>query len=491
MALITEGNYPLTFGGVSTWCDQLVRHLPEIEFDLVTITGRRGGELLWELPLNVRGVTELAFWEPGAPGEQPRYLRAMGWSRGHSGASRCVHRLLELLLADEPDVDAFDPVLDTLITEAREQRLSSAMRDRWAVDLLIDLWHRRGMTSSMQEVIVALDVLEHLLRTVSFPVPKADVYHAVSNGLAGLVAVGAAGRAGATVVLSEHGVYLRERYLEYMTGDLGQAARDLILRFHRLLSIAVYQRADVILPVSRYNRRWEVQNGVDPDRIRVIHNGVDPSRFPPAAPGGTQRPPTVGFIARIDRIKDPLTLLRAADMIRHDVPGLRVRLWGETAKDQDDYEAECRELVERLGLADVVSFEGRTADPVEAYRSVDVIAMSSISEGLPYGVLEAMMCGTAVVSTDVGGISEALEGVGVLVPPRDPASLAAACSALLLDPVRRADLGRAARRRAVEEFSLERMISSYRAVYDQVGPMIDLGVMAQRRGDDRHVAPTG
>lgn len=490
VALVTEGNYPLTFGGVSTWCDQLVSLLPEVSFEIVTISGRRGNEVRWKLPPNVTGMTEIGFWEPGAPGEHARYVRAMGRQRRNYAAFRSVRRLLELLLtADEPDIDAFDELFDTLVTEAREHRLAPAMRARWTVELLAHMWRQRRMANSVNDVIVALDVLEHLLRTVSFPVPDADIYHSASNGLAGLVAVAAAAQRNVPVVLSEHGVYLRERYLEYFDSELGPAARDLILRFYRVLSITIYRRVAVVLPVSRYNRRWELRSGVESERIRVIHNGVDPARFPERTRSTEQRPPTIGFVARIDRIKDPATLIRAVDLVRRDIPDVRLRLWGETAKDQDDYETECRSLVSELGLESAVSFEGRTSDPLAAYHSVDVVAMSSISEGLPYGVLEAMMSGVVVVSTDVGGISEALGGVGALVPPRDPEAFAAACVRLLRDRDLRDRLGRMARERAAQDFTVEQMIDSYRQVYRAVLPTVDLRARSVFRKDPRPSPP--
>jgi glycosyltransferase involved in cell wall biosynthesis len=94
-----------------------------------------------------------------------------------------------------------------------------------------------------------------------------------------------------------------------------------------------------------------------------------------------------------------------------------------------------------------------------------VAALSSISEGLPYSVLEAMMCGRVTVSTEVGGVAEAVGDAGMLVPPRDPSAFARACVALLLDPDRRTDLGERGRRRALARFTLRHCVGTYQALY--------------------------
>ena len=97
-----------------------------------------------------------------------------------------------------------------------------------------------------------------------------------------------------------------------------------------------------------------------------------------------------------------------------------------------------------------------------------VVALSSVSEGLPFTLIEAMMCGRATVNTDVGGVAECLDDehtAGMLVDARDAAAFADACITLLTDPKLRAAMGAAARRRALAEFTLERCLARYRKAY--------------------------
>ena len=154
------------------------------------------------------------------------------------------------------------------------------------------------------------------------------------------------------------------------------------------------------------------------------------------------------------------------------------------AEGGEQYAESCRATIDRLGLAAHVTLEGRTTDPVGAYRSSDVVVSCSISEGMPYGLIEAMMSGAAIVATVVGGVPEMLGDTGRLVAPGEPALLAAACRELLAAPELRAELGDAARRRALALFDQDEMIAAYRSIYDGLVPTIDL-----RRPQPRGVHP--
>jgi hypothetical protein len=97
-----------------------------------------------------------------------------------------------------------------------------------------------------------------------------------------------------------------------------------------------------------------------------------------------------------------------------------------------------------------------------------VVVLSSVVEGFPISLVEAMFCGRATVSTDVGAVVEVIGGTGLVVPPRNPRALAEACVALLRDPERRARLGAAARARALELFTVEQNITAFHGIYLEI-----------------------
>jgi polysaccharide biosynthesis protein PelF len=109
---------------------------------------------------------------------------------------------------------------------------------------------------------------------------------------------------------------------------------------------------------------------------------------------------------------------------------------------------------------------GGTKEPEKAYNSADVVVMSSITEGFPFAVIEAMACGKAIIASDVGGVREALQGCGVLVRSRRPHELANAITMLLNDKTMRTKFGNAAAKKVSEEFTLEQSITKFQDQYE-------------------------
>jgi glycosyltransferase involved in cell wall biosynthesis len=233
------------------------------------------------------------------------------------------------------------------------------------------------------------------------------------------------------------------------------------------LARLAYAEADAITPVSGFNARWAVRHGADPRKITVIGNGVDPDRFAPLPDEPAD--PVIAWVGRIDPLKDLETLIRALRVVKERVPAARLLLAGPVPTGNDKYAENCRSLASQLGLGDDLIWGGPVPSSRDAFAAGQVAALSSISEGMPYTVLEAMMCGRATVSTDVGGVAEAVGEAGLIVPPRDPDALGRACADLLLDAERRAELVARGRVRALTTFTLQRCLSLYRRQYGELG----------------------
>ena len=305
--------------------------------------------------------------------------------------------------------------------------------------------------------------LSHSLRPLRWATPEADLFHAVSNGLGRLPCIAAYFRQGTPFVVSEHGVYLRERLLAGANVDLAFPVRALLMGFVRELVSVAYRTASIIAPGNQYNRGWQVRLGADPDRIITTYNGVDPVGFPPGPP--EPEAPTLAFVGRIDPLKDLETLIRAFALVRRKVPNARLRIFGATPKGNEAYRARCSSLAESLGVGQDLTWEGRVEDISEAYGSGSVVVLSSISEGFPYTVIEGMCSGRPIVATDVGGVSEAVGEAGIVVRPRDPQAFAEACVELLLDGDRRRELGGHARERVLSHFTLDASVAALRGAY--------------------------
>ncbi|MER7665736.1 MULTISPECIES: GT4 family glycosyltransferase PelF [unclassified Streptomyces] len=463
VTMLTEGTYPHVHGGVSTWCDQLVRGMPEVDFRVVALTGTGREPVTWELPPNVYRHSAFPLWGP-----LPRGRRLIGRDRRRFTD---VHERFLLSVLDPSAGCDLGESLDELTAYARAGRLSAALRSESALRSLMWIWTMPHLEISaarptVHDALTATDLLEHALRPLSVRIPGDCVAHAVSAGLATLPALAAQRYEGVPFLLTEHGIYLRERYLGYRVQAQRAPVKALMLGFYRELNTLGYRRADLITPCNQYNRRWEERGGAPADRIRTVYNGVDPHAFPQGGP--EPEVPTISWAGRIDPIKDLETLIRAYAMVRAELPDVRLRLFGGVPAGGEAYRTRLEKLAAELGVVDGISWEGRVTDVARAYAAGSVVLLSSISEGFPFSLIEAMSCGRATVSTDVGGVREAVGDTGIVVPPREPAVMADATLGLLRDAARRAELGRQARQRVVDRFTLRRSVDGFRRIYREL-----------------------
>lgn len=464
VTLLTEGTYPYIHGGVSTWCDHLVRGMPDVRFHILGITGTGEEPVVWPLPRQIASVSSVPMWGPTPEGRAPRG-RAL--RRFLAGYERFLLSLLdpdfEHHFADELyELSEFALTGGSLTAALRTERALRALQGVWRLPFLAT----SGDRPSLRDALDATDLLEHALRPLAVQPPARGVAHVATGGLAALPALAARRFHGVPLLLSEHGIYLRERYLGFRSAPFSRPVKTLLLGFYRLLATESYRCADVVAPCNRYNRRWEERGGCDPRRIRTVYNGVDLRQFPVAGP--EPEDPTLSWAGRIDPIKDLETLLRAFALVRAELPRVRLRLFGGVPAGGEGYRARLDALAAQLGVAEAVAFEGRIDAVKDAYAAGSVVLLSSISEGFPFSLIEAMACGRATVSTDVGGVREAVGDTGLVVPAREPEALAAATLALLRDPQRRAQLGAAARRRVVEQFTVERTVAEFRGLYGEL-----------------------
>jgi glycosyltransferase involved in cell wall biosynthesis len=205
----------------------------------------------------------------------------------------------------------------------------------------------------------------------------------------------------------------------------------------------------------------------------VIHNGIGAERFAHldrrvrvrATLGFDEDRPTIGVVARLDRVKNHALLFRAMRRILERLPAAILLVIGD-----GPLRGSLESLADELHVRDHVAFLGARDDIPDLLSALDLFVLPSISEGLSLTLIECCAAGKAMVATDVGGNREIVEqGVnGLLVPPDDDAALASAALEVLTDARMAAAMGAAARRRFEAEFSLDNMVSQYRALYERL-----------------------
>jgi glycosyltransferase involved in cell wall biosynthesis len=225
---------------------------------------------------------------------------------------------------------------------------------------------------------------------------------------------------------------------------------------------------DRMFAVSDNLRQHMIGEGFRRDAVGVIYNGIDIGPRPTSAQRAAVRQRlgvdegafVIGTVARLDTVKDLGTMVRAVAIARRD-RDMRLVVVGDGAE---------RPTVERaaaeLGITDRVVMLGQRDDAREWLAGCDVYANSSISEGVSLTILEGMAACLPVIATRVGGTPEVIdESCGWLVPARDPEALAAALRECSRNRQRATAVGESARARVETRFTLERMVSEYRAVY--------------------------
>lgn len=456
--LTTEGSYPYYMGGVTTWCDYLLHGLPEYRFEvLALLSPRPAPRITLPLPPNLQRVSSMHIW-------RPRGGRAC---RGEP--QRELGQALEDLLAFAyEDSLAFGRGLLALCQLGSQYNLwpvfeSNAVLHQVRAALAVVL----GRLPSLAETILATHWLRAVLVPVAFVPSAPDLAHTVVNGLAGIPAWAASRHYGIPLAITEHGLYLRERYLSLSTEPAPPGLKAFQAVFYRTLARTLYAQASRISHVIGFNRFWQQGLGVEASRMQVIYNGVPAQNFPPVAFRPTNAPRLV-WVGRIDPLKDLATLIRAFAQVRTALPRATLHLYGPVPRGNEAYRASLDQLIAQLAVGGIV-FEGPVYPPQKAYQQADLLVLSSVSEGFPYVLVEAMLSQLAIVSTRVGGIPEVLEGgqSGVLVAPQDVSGLADALIEVLTQPVLRQELGQRARQRALDQLTLPTMLSAYRHFYQQ------------------------
>ncbi|MGV9322989.1 DUF3492 domain-containing protein [Streptomyces sp. NPDC003660] len=536
IGLLTEGGYPYVGGDTGLWCDRLVRGLGQHEFDVYALSrGERPEDDGWmPLPPQVRRVRTAPLRTAGAEGGTlgRRARKRFAEHYGELLGAVCGSREGSREGSSAEVADRFGNALYNLAELARDTGpLTGALRSDHAVTALERACRAPGAPRTAHEARVPdlLAVTDHLARALAplsldwygeDALGAVDLCHATSGGAAALPGLLARHFSGVPLLVTEYGVQLRAHYLALGPDTAAPAVRALLAAFHGRLATEVYRRAELLTPGSSHARRWQERCGADRARIRTVHPGMDAERFAEVgeAPDRADAD-TLVWVGRIEPGRDLVSLLHAFTEVRKEEPHARLRIvGGPVGAEGEAYLAQCRALAAQLFPDEAEGLHAVGDNPVtftevgapeaptlpDAYAAGAVVVLSSVVEGFPVSLAEAMFCGRATVSTDVGAVVEVIGGTGLVVPPRNPRALAEACVALLRDPERRARLGAAARARALELFGVEQNITAFHGIYleimshcpvrradvDDAGEPLPFAVPAEAHVPGRWTVPT-
>ena len=483
--LILEGTYPYNGGGVSTWAHLLCNLVKNVDFKLYSINASYENKSKYELSPNISEVIQVPLWTPDEPYDYvsygDEYYKTVGkkeWTIDEVVKKKFIpifSELLHLIYTDDIEISELDEVFKKLWLYFEDYDYKETMRSEpvWVAyrDIISQyIVQDYNPDAALIDITIGLRWIYRFLIPLSITdVPKCDVAHLTLSGFPIIPALIAHYKYGTKIMLTEHGVFIRERLLALNNSEYPFFLKRLLIQFSEAIAKLAYYKSEAILSVNQFNIKWEKMYGADSEKISVIYNGIDSDLFKPQPkPAHLRNIPTVVAAARIFELKDIMTMIRSCAVVKEKIPQVQFLIYGDDTA-VPEYTEACLKLIEELHLQENFKFMGPRYDSHNIFPEGDLSILTSISEGFPYTVIESMSCGVPVISTDVGGVKEALdEFSGCLCKPKNADEIGERIIELLMDEERRLEMGRYARQRVLDNFTISDFIEKYEEIYDSL-----------------------
>jgi glycosyltransferase involved in cell wall biosynthesis len=484
--LLLEGTYPFVSGGVSSWVHQIIQGVPELTFGIVFIGSApdQYDRPRYTLPDNVVHLEEHYLTD------RPKAGNVSSSRRGNAAfhrASRALHDAFESRGGSRL-TSALDSVVEALMLAPSDHERDFLFSERAWEEIC-----RRYQANAAQHSFVeyfwtvrSMHAPLFAMARVAARVPAARAFHVASTGYAGFLGALIRRARGRPLILTEHGIYTKERRIELLQApwipeDDGVSPdssigyiRQIWIRLFETLGTMAYAASQPIVSLYEGNRERQIRDGAASERTLVVPNGIDVGRFAPLRAGRPLCPPPVlGLVGRVVPIKDIKTFIRTIRVLATALPG--VEGWVVGPDDEDKaYADECRHLARALAVESCVRFLG-FQDVASVFPRMGLNVLTSISEAQPLVILEGFAAGVPCIAPDVGCCRELIEGVtaedralghaGAVVGIADPEATARAALALLGDPERWLLAQRAAVARVERYYAQTTMLDRYRQIY--------------------------
>ncbi|WP_246625053.1 GT4 family glycosyltransferase PelF [Fictibacillus nanhaiensis] len=461
VGLIAEGSYPFVSGGVSSWAHLLTSQLHGFSFGMYTITSEQKvvSDIEYDLPWNFDFLKNL----PISVSETSSFERKPNLTKQE------VEHLFEWFTFQSVDPNTLLLIGD----QTRMGNLKGFFQSPEFYEIVQRAYQYEEQSGSFLDYVYTYKsmytpVIQLLQQSTGSDV---DLYHSFSTGYGGLLGAYLSVKRNKPFVITEHGIYSREREEEILrAGWVPLEYKKRWIQFFHHLSRQAYTVARDIVSLFENNRLYQIELGAPIKKTNIIPNGITIPETT-VTTESSQTMFTIGSIVRVVPIKDIKTMIYTAKILQSQGEKFQWEILGPD-KEDPEYADACLKLVAELGLSSVVHFKG-LVDITQYVGKYDVCVLSSISEGQPLAVLEGMAYGKPWIVTDVGGCRELIEGreddvfgsCGFVVPPVNPEALAERISWCIHNRDLLPELGETGRRRAVTLYSSEKVSESYERLY--------------------------
>ena len=470
VCIVAEGCYPYVVGGVSSWIHSLIKLFPKTEFVILAIVANRSlrGKFVYELPENVSEVHEL-------------YLEDVDWNkkrRRRKRMSKEQYKALRSLILNQNVewnilFDMFQSgnvsVNDILMGEDFLNAVRECYRLNYSQIVFSDfLWTMRS-------------IYLPLFFTLQMEIPKADLYHCVATGYAGVLGAMAKHLYGSRLLISEHGIYTREREEELIKAKWVQGVyKNIWIEQFRKMSKLAYQEGELITSLFAHARELQIELDCPEEKTMVTPNGIRVDNFQ-GIPEKTKEDKgmvNIGAVLRVTPIKDVKTMIQAFGFAKKREPKLKLWIMGPCEEDPE-YAQECFNLVESMEIEDVV-FTGRI-NVREYLGKMDMTILTSISEGQPLTILEGFAAHKPAIATDVGNCSGLIHGesddfgdAGIVTHIMNVEEITEAMLLLARKEELRLQMGENGYKRVMKKYRIEYMQNTYWNIYKDFAESLEL-----------------
>lgn len=414
---LAEGTYPYIRGGVSSWIAKILSELTDIKFGICFIGSQESeyGELKYELPDNLVHL-ELHYLFSK---DTTKIKKRDGDKKGFE--------VVEKLYASFKDKSQKIPdAIKNIDFYHKEVTFEDFLYSKLSWDFINKIYLENAPDVPFIDYFWTLRNIHRpiwILADIVKNFPSVKVFHAPSTGYAGFLGALASYDRDVGLILTEHGIYTRERKIDMLSAEWIDFKKPSLLKqpeelnyikkmwveFFKRIGEFAYERSDPILSLYPGAQKIQITLGADPKKTRVIPNGVDVDGLK-ATMKNRQNPPKpiITLIGRVVSIKDIKTFIRAIRITVNKIPDVEAWIVGPTDEDEE-YFIECQQMIESLGLTDKMKFLG-FQNIKEILPQSALQTLTSISEGMPLVILEGFAAGVPCVATDVGSCRDLIDG---------------------------------------------------------------------------------
>lgn len=467
VCIVVEGCYPYVVGGVSSWVHSLIKQFPNIEFIIQTIAADRSvrGKFVYEMPDNVSEVREAYVQDDDWIGLKKKHQKI------HMSKKE-FEAVKSLILNENIDWEGVFSFFNN-----QNFSINDFLMGKDFFLMAKELYQRKYENITFSDFVWSLrSMYLPLLLCLKTPLPQADLYHCVATGYAGVLGSMAKTIYGSSLLISEHGIYSREREEDIIKASWVEGVyKNVWIEHFKKMSTCAYQHADKVTALFEYAKNLQIELGCPAHKTLVTPNGIDAARFE-NIPGKTEEDKAffnIGAVLRIAPIKDVKTLINAFYYAKQREPSLKLWIMGPW-EEEDPYAKEVFALVDSLKPQDLI-FTGRI-NVTEYLGRMDATILSSISEGQPLTILEGFAAKCPAIATNVGNCEGLIYGegddelgpAGIVTDTMSVSSLADAMVKLAREPEAAKQMGEIGYQRLMAKYQLSQMKETYRKLYQDM-----------------------